>query len=116
MSDYLRYCGDDLPIFARLHCRESGDLFYLNPPSNSNHSYNVLLEVSVGRELDAQMVAVDDTQHWSPTGARALQELTDYPPAHAVEIVKAMTDVLGHNDSPPIWSLRPRVRLSCVEC
>ena len=44
---------------------ESVDLIYLDPPFNSNRSYNVLFKSKSGDEAQAQLEAFDDTWVWS---------------------------------------------------
>ncbi len=58
------YYGDNLDVLARLE-PESVDLIYLDPPFNSNRSYNVLFKSHAGTEAQAQIEAFDDTWHWS---------------------------------------------------
>jgi site-specific DNA-methyltransferase (adenine-specific) len=42
------YCGDNLPILRDHIATASVDLVYLDPPFNSNATYNGLLDVSSG--------------------------------------------------------------------
>jgi site-specific DNA-methyltransferase (adenine-specific) len=53
MSDKLHY-GDNLSILRGSIARESVDLIYLDPPFNSNASYNVLFKAPSGRILEAE--------------------------------------------------------------
>lgn len=41
------------------------DLVYLDPPFNSNASYNVLFRAPSGEGSAAQIEAFDDTWHWN---------------------------------------------------
>ena len=63
----LLYFGDNL-YWLRDRDRfpdASVDLVYLDPPFNSNRSYNVLFKESDVRESEAQMHAFEDTWKWS---------------------------------------------------
>jgi site-specific DNA-methyltransferase (adenine-specific) len=44
MADNLLYCGNNLDVLRRHIKDESVDLIYLDPPFNSNATYNVLFE------------------------------------------------------------------------
>ena len=44
---------------------ESVDLIYLDPPFNSNASYNVLFREKTGEESPAQIKAFTDTWEWT---------------------------------------------------
>ena len=59
-SNTLFY-GDNLPILREYVPDESIDLIYLDPPFNSNRSYNVLFKDESGQQSEAQMTAFDDT-------------------------------------------------------
>ena len=69
MPNHLHY-GDNLEVLRRLPA-ESVDLIYLDPPFNSNASYNQLFKAPDGRSSAAQVDAFEDTWHWgSPDRAR----------------------------------------------
>ncbi|MBM4423378.1 MAG: site-specific DNA-methyltransferase, partial [Chloroflexi bacterium] len=59
------FYGDNLDILREYIETESVDLIYLDPPFNSNRSYNVLFKDESGREADAQITAFEDTWHWN---------------------------------------------------
>jgi site-specific DNA-methyltransferase (adenine-specific) len=42
LSENVQYYGDNLPVLKRHVPDESVDLIYLDPPFNSNATYNVL--------------------------------------------------------------------------
>ena len=50
MSNHLHY-GDNLTVLRESIAPESVDLVYLDPPFNSNASYNVLFKAPDGRPL-----------------------------------------------------------------
>ena len=55
------YYGDNLAILREEIADESVDLIYLDPPFNSNASYNVLFKAPEGHRSQAQIEAFDDT-------------------------------------------------------
>ena len=59
------YFGDNLKILRDYVAAESVDLIYLDPPFNSNASYNVLFKEKSGEESAAQITAFEDTWQWS---------------------------------------------------
>jgi site-specific DNA-methyltransferase (adenine-specific) len=59
------FYGDNLPILREYIQDESIDLVYLDPPFNSNRSYNVLFKDESGKYSEAQIEAFEDTWHWS---------------------------------------------------
>ena len=54
------YYGDNLDILRQYVPDESVDLVYLDPPFNSNASYNVLFKEQSGEESPAQIKAFTD--------------------------------------------------------
>lgn len=58
------YYGDNLHVLAEHMADESVDLIYLDPPFNSNASYNMLFKAPDGSDSDAQINAFDDTWSW----------------------------------------------------
>ena len=52
------FYGDNLPILRDCIADESIDLIYLDPPFNSNRSYNVLFKHESGEEAEAQIAAL----------------------------------------------------------
>jgi len=57
------FYGDNLPILREYISDESVDLIYLDPPFNSNRSYNVLFKEESGEEAESQIEAFVDTWH-----------------------------------------------------
>jgi len=58
------YYGDNLDVLRRHIKDESVDLVYLDPPFNSNASYNVLFSEQNGTKAAAQLQAFKDTWSW----------------------------------------------------
>ena len=69
------YFGDNLNILRDYVADESVDLIYLDPPFNSNATYNVLFREREGDESAAQIAAFEDTWHWSLDSELAYQEV-----------------------------------------
>src|SRR5690606_10368318 len=91
------YYGDNLEILRRYVPDESVDLIYLDPPFNSNRSYNVLFKDESGREADAQITAFDDTWHWGMTAERTYHELVTEAPERVSAAMGAMRQIIGTN-------------------
>ena len=62
------YYGDNLDVLRRHVEDESVDLVYLDPPFNSNASYNVLFAEKDGTQAASQIKAFEDT--WDGTKTR----------------------------------------------
>ena len=58
------YYGDNLTVLRGVFDDERVDLIYLDPPFNSQASYNVLFRSTAGERSRAQIEAFDDTWHW----------------------------------------------------
>ena len=58
MTNRLHY-GDNLAILRESIASESVDLIYLDPPFNSNASYNVLFKAPSGEGSQAQIEALE---------------------------------------------------------
>ncbi len=98
LSTNLLYYGDNLDILRRYIPSDAIDLIYLDPPFNSNRSYNVLFRESTGAASEAQIEAFEDTWHWGPVAARAYEEVVSGPQQKVARMLRAMVDGLGHSD------------------
>jgi len=96
MKNTLFY-GDNLTILCEYIPIESIDLIYLDPPFNSNRSYNVLFKDEKGLDADAQMQAFDDTWHWGKTAERTYHELVQNSPPEVVTMLGGFHDLIGYN-------------------
>jgi len=67
--------GDNLTVLRDQIRDESVDLIYLDPPFNSNASYNVLFRSPQGADSAAQIEAFDDTWHWNDSAEAAFGEV-----------------------------------------
>jgi site-specific DNA-methyltransferase (adenine-specific) len=92
------YYGDNLEIL-RDHIRdESIDLVYLDPPFNSQATYNVLFRAPTGERSQAQIEAFEDTWHWNETAERAFDEVLQSGTTAAAEMLRALRAFLKEND------------------
>ena len=92
------YYGDNLDVLRASIASESVDLVYLDPPFNSNASYNVLFKAPSGAQSPAQIEAFDDTWHWNESAERAFDEVLTGGHSDAAIMLKAMRSALGEND------------------
>jgi len=92
------YYGDNLDVLRKHIPDESIDLIYLDPPFNSNRSYNVLFKESSGAASEAQIEAFGDTWHWGAAAQEAYEEVVTGPQRRAARMLQAMVEGLGHND------------------
>jgi len=97
MGNHLYY-GDNLTVLRDSIRDESVDLIYLDPPFNSNASYNVLFRSPQGADSAAQIEAFDDTWHWNDSAEAAFGEVVRGQNAAASTMLRAMRSFLGDND------------------
>ena len=97
MSNTLLY-GDNLSILSQHINDATVDLIYLDPPSNSNRSYNILFKEQSGKESPAQIKAFGDTWNW----AGAAEAWADFPALcpvpKVIELMRGFHNTLGEND------------------
>jgi DNA modification methylase len=92
------YYGDNLDILREHIPHETIDLVYLDPPFNSNRSYNVLFRESGGAGSGAQIEAFEDTWRWGQAAQGAYEEVVTGPHQRVARMLQAMVEGLGHND------------------
>lgn len=97
MTNHLYY-GDNLSVLRESITDESVDLIYLDPPFNSNATYNVLFSGPSGNESAAQIEAFDDTWSWGDEAEAAFGEVLRSGNGAAAEMLRAMRSFLGEND------------------
>ena len=94
------YYGDNLTVLRDHVPDESVDLVYLDPPFNSNASYNVLFREKSGEESPAQIRAFTDTWEWGQESERTyMQEIIENPrtPPNVKEMISAFRQFIGRN-------------------
>src|SRR3989337_3631316 len=92
------YYGDNLDILRHHIPDDSIDLIYLDPPFNSNRSYNVLFRESSGAASYAQLEAFEDTWHWGDAARDAYEEVVTGKHLHVARLLGAIVEGLGRND------------------
>ena len=92
------YFGDNLEILRQHIADESVDLIYLDPPFNSNATYNVLFRERSGEDSAAQITAFDDTWRWSIESEFAYRDVVSNGPQKLGSLLTAMREFLGQND------------------
>lgn len=91
------YYGDNLNIL-REHIKDNSiDLIYLDPPFNSNRSYNVLFKDESGHEAESQITAFEDTWHWNTKTEQTYQELVTHSSTGVSNIISALRQSIGTN-------------------
>jgi site-specific DNA-methyltransferase (adenine-specific) len=91
------YYGDNLPILRDYIESESVDLIYLDPPFNSNRSYNVLFKDESGHDAEAQLTAFEDTWHWDTSAQSIYQELVTTSTPRIAMMIGAFKEMIGAN-------------------
>ena len=113
------YYGDNLEILRQHVPDESVDLVYLDPPFNSNASYNVLFRERSGEESPAQIKAFTDTWEWTQESERVYErEIITNPdaPSAVKEMISSLPSVrrrerhdgLPRDDGPAPRRVAPR--------
>jgi site-specific DNA-methyltransferase (adenine-specific) len=92
------YFGDNLEILRNHIPDESVDLIYLDPPFNSNATYNVLFAEKSGEKSAAQITAFEDTWHWSIESEKSFHETVTEGPQKLSDLLQALRSFLGQND------------------
>jgi DNA modification methylase len=93
----MLYYGDNLDVLRRHIKDETVDLVYLDPPFNSNASYNVLFTEQDGSKAAAQIEAFEDTWHWDQRAARTFQDVVEAG-GKAANAMVALRQLLGDSD------------------
>jgi len=92
------YYGDNLVILREHIANESVDLIYLDPPFNSNATYNVLFKAPSGEASAAQIEAFEDTWHWNESAEEAYWQVLHGGNTDAARMLEATRSFLGEND------------------
>jgi DNA modification methylase len=96
-TENVLYYGDNLDILRRYVKDESVDLVYLDPPFNSDATYNVLFAEHSGERAAAQIRAFEDTWRWDQAAARAYQEAVENG-GRVADALRAFFVFLGGSD------------------
>ena len=95
ITENTLFYGDNLPILREYIADESIDLIYLDPPFNSNRTYNVLFKQEGGQDSEAQIAAFEDTWHWNQTAELTYHELVTSAPSHVGQMIGALYGFIG---------------------
>lgn len=98
MASNTLYYDDNLDILRRYVQDESVDLIYLDPPFNSNQTYNVLFREKDGSQSASQIKAFEDTWQWDEAAARSYEETVETG-GRVAEALVAFRKFLGTNDT-----------------
>jgi len=92
------YFGDNLKILRDYVEDASVDLIYLDPPFNSQATYNVLFKEKSGEESAAQIMAFEDTWEWGLESEAVYKEIVTSGPRKLADLMQALLAFLGRND------------------
>lgn len=92
------FFGDNLEVLRRHIEPDSVDLIYLDPPFNSNKTYNVLFRHKDGRAPAAQVKAFDDTWRWDQSAAAQYEETVEQG-GDVSRVLRAFREFLGGGDA-----------------
>lgn len=105
----LLFYGDNLEVLCRHVKDESVDLVYLDPPFNSNQSYNVLFASQDGTRSAAQINAFEDTWRWDQAAAMAYQQAVEHGGTVAQVMHAFRTFIDGSNMLAYLSMMAPRL-------
>ena len=88
------YFGDNLKILREHVPDASVDLIYLDPPFNSNATYNVLFKEKSGEESAAQIMAFEDTWQWGRESEAVYREIVTSGPRKLADLMQALVAFL----------------------
>ncbi|MGA9753600.1 MAG: DNA methyltransferase [Desulfobaccales bacterium] len=93
------FFGDNLEILrsGRIPVG-SVDLVYLDPPFNSNATYNILFAEKSGEKSAAQITAFEDTWHWGEEAMTAYDDAMKLGAPRLADLLQALRAFLGQND------------------
>jgi site-specific DNA-methyltransferase (adenine-specific) len=97
ITDNTLFYGDNLPIMQQYIPDESVDLVYLDPPFNSNRTYNVLFKQESGQDSEAQIAAFEDTWHWNQAAEESYHRLVTEGPDDVGRMIAALREFVGTN-------------------
>ena len=118
MSNALFY-GDNLAVLREHVADESVDLVYLDPPFNSNSTYNVLFRERTGEESPAQIRAFTDTWEWTQeTELTFERDIIGNPsvPSAVKDMITAFRQFIGRNAMMAYLVMMAPGWWSCGEC
>jgi site-specific DNA-methyltransferase (adenine-specific) len=97
ITENTLFYGDNLAILREHFIDECVDLIYLDPPFNSSRNYNVLFKDEQGLDSEAQIVAFEDTWHWTVATEHAYHHLITHGPDKVTGMMTALRGFIGAN-------------------
>ncbi len=97
ITENTLFYGDNLSILREYIPEESVDLIYLDPPFNSNRSYNVLFRDESGKDAQAQITAFEDTWHWGQETEQTYYEIVQDAAPNVASMINALRGFIGAN-------------------
>lgn len=91
------FYGDNLDILRQYIDDESIDLIYLDPPFNSNRTYNVLFKDESGIDSQAQITAFEDSWQWGDVPEAIYYELTNNSTPDIANMIGSLRQFIGTN-------------------
>jgi DNA methylase len=91
------YYGDNLNVLRRYINDESVDLIYLDPPFNTNATYNVLVAERDTSRAAAQIKVFEDTWRWDQSAEAAYENIVECG-GHLSGAMQAFRQLLGTSD------------------
>lgn len=92
------YYGDNLVVLRESIATESVDLIYLDPPFNSQATYNLLFRSPAGQRSQSQIEAFEDTWHWGQEAEIAFDQVMRSGNTDTADMLRAVRSFLGDND------------------
>lgn len=113
MKTNVLYYGDNLEILNKYIPDETVDLVYLDPPFNSQASYNVLFKEPTGEPSQAQITAFEDTWHWGIESEKTLYDIMQSPntPVAVKELMNVLPNFLGKRTDMRAYLVMMCIRL-----
>jgi DNA modification methylase len=98
MQGNTLYYGDNLDVLREHIPAESVDLIYLDPPFNSQQSFNVLFATPKGKVSEAQVTAFKDSWSWGEEAEREYDQIIHGRNTAVAELIRSLRLVMHEND------------------
>lgn len=98
MEKNVLYYGDNLDVLKRWVEKESVDLVYLDPPFNSNATYNVLFREHDDKPAAAQIEAFEDTWKWDLPASQSLYDTMERVGGRVADALLAFSKLMPESD------------------
>ena len=113
MDTNVLYYGDNLEILRKYIPDNSVDLIYLDPPFNSQATYNLLYKEHSGQLSHAQITAFEDTWQWGIESETSLKDiaLSSIAPQPTKEFMSVLPNFVGQKTPMRAYLTMMAVRL-----